>query len=614
VARPIEDYALLSDCRGSALVSRHGSIDWLCAPRFDSAAVFARLLGRDEHGFWSIRPQGEFRVERKYHDNTMVLETRFISSAGEVLLQDALIIHSPTPLLVRTISGIRGSMHLQTHVALRPEYGSIIPWVRRTDYGLKAIAGPDEWNLESPVPLTGEDMTSGADFTLGAGERIAFALSWHPSHQSTFQPCPDMQEALHRTLEYWRSQAARCRYQGPHRQAVLRSVLTLKALIYEPTGAIVAAPTTSLPEQIGGTRNWDYRYCWIRDATFSFDALMLAGYEQEARRWIAWLIKAVAGSPAQAHMLYGVAGERRLVESELPWLPGYEGSRPVRVGNAAYNQLQNDVFGQVVDTLHEAVKNEVPVGEDAWRIQANLIDFLAEIWDEPDEGIWETRGPRQHFTHSKLMAWVAVDRAIRNARMLGLDAPVKAWQKLKARIHADICERGFSRNRNAFVQSYGAENLDASLLLMPVLGFLPADDPRIIGTVTAVERELVTGRYVRRYDTDTSDDGVGGHEGAFIACSFWLADAWILMGRMQEAAELFEHLLSLRNDLGLLSEEYDPVRRRLTGNFPQAFSHIALINTAFTLLGENRPTGNSDAAGGKYTRPTEDNIEERGYA
>lgn len=583
MSKPIEDYALLSDGRSSALVSKEGSIDWLCAPRFDSAAVFARLLGREEHGFWSIRPRGDFRVERRYVDDTLVLETRFVCGEAEAILEDALIVDSPTPLLVRSLRGVRGRLTMDMDLVIRPDYGSTVPWVRRSSHGLRAIAGADEWNLQTPVPLRGRAMMSAASFTIGPGERLDFGLSWQPSHHSRFTPGKNLAGELARTREHWRGHAARCVYDGPYRRAVQRSILTLKALIYEPTGAIIAAPTTSLPEEIGGSRNWDYRYCWLRDSTFSFDALMLAGYDSEARRWIEWMIKAVAGSPAQAHMLYGVAGERRLTETELPWLPGYQRSRPVRIGNEAYGQLQMDVFGQVIDTLHEAVKHDMRLGDDAWRIQHCILDFLQDNWKRPDAGIWESRARPRHFTHSKVMAWVAVDRAIRNARALGLAAPLEQWQDLKARIHADICEHGFSRRRNAFVQSYDSEHLDASLLLMPILGFLPPDDPRIAGTVQAVEKHLMRGRYVQRYDTDASDDGVGGDEGTFIACSFWLADAWILMGRKAEAVELFEHLLSLRNDLGLLAEEYDPQRRRLTGNFPQAFSHIALVNTAFTL-------------------------------
>jgi GH15 family glucan-1,4-alpha-glucosidase len=587
MSSPIEDYALLSDCRCSALVSRDGSIDWMCAPRFDSDAVFARLLGREEHGFWRIRPRCTFRVERRYVPDSMVLETRFLCDSGEVILEDALVTDTPTPMLVRAARGIRGRVELEMELVLRPDYGSTIPWVRRTAYGLKAIAGPDEWNLQSPVPLAGRQMTTTACFEMATGERCDFALSWHPSHASSFEPCANLAGKLADTRRHWQRHAARCIYRGPYGEAVSRSILTLKALVYEPTGAIIAAPTTSLPEHVGGARNWDYRYCWLRDSTFSFDALMLAGYEDEARRWIDWMIRAVAGSPAQAHMLYGVEGERRLVESELDWLPGYEDSRPVRVGNAAYGQQQLDVFGQVIDTLHEALRNDVAVNADAWRIQDSIVRHLGQNWQKPDAGIWEIRGACRQFTHSKVMAWVAVDRAIRNARMQGVDAPLDEWQALRDRIHAEVCTRGYNRRRKAFVQSYESQALDASLLLMPILGFLPADDPRITGTVEAIERELMDGRYVRRYDPQVADDGVGGGEGVFIACSFWLADAWILMGRRQQATELFEHLLSLRNDLGLLAEEYDPRAGRMVGNFPQAFSHIALVNTAFTLQDEN---------------------------
>jgi GH15 family glucan-1,4-alpha-glucosidase len=586
----IEDYALLGDCRGAALVSKDGSIDWMCLPRFDSPAVFARLLGNAQHGYWALAPRGQYQAQRSYHDDTMVLETRFSVDDAQVLVEDALITGSPTPLLVRKVSAVRGRMEMETTLVLRPDYGSTIPWIRRTDDGIKAIAGPDEWNLQSPLHLEADsDARISARFAVAAGEELIFVLSWHPSHEGPFEPPEHPARQLEATRRFWQEYAARATYQGPYRQAVVRSILVLKALTYAPTGGIVAAPTTSLPEIIGGSRNWDYRFCWVRDSTFSVYALLRAGYRQGAEEWIDWLVKAVAGSPGQTHMLYGVAGERRLTETELPWLPGYEGSRPVRIGNAASEQLQLDVFGEVMDTLHAALREGMDVDDDVWRLQEGFMAFLERDWDEPDEGIWEIRGPRRHFTHSKLMAWVAVDRAIRNVQFIGCPAPLERWRALRATIHQTICERGFNPRKNAFVQSYDSEELDASLLMMPLVGFLPVDDPRITGTVAAIERELMLGRYVRRYDPDAFDDGIGEDEGAFIACSFWLADNWALAGKRREAQDLFEHLLSLRNDVGLLAEEYDPRSKRMLGNFPQAFSHIALINTAFSLLPDRGP-------------------------
>ncbi|MBS1962517.1 MAG: glycoside hydrolase family 15 protein [Bdellovibrionales bacterium] len=586
MSKPIEDYALLSDGERAALVSRDGSIDWLCLPRFDSPACFAALVGESDHGYWRIRPEGEFRASRRYVPDTLVLETTFETKGGRARLVDSLVIGEDAPLLLRKVEGVAGEVALEFDFVVRFDYGSIVPWVRKTEYGLRAIAGPDEIHLETDVSLhRRQGMRHGAEFSVREGETLWFALRWN-AHFRGDGASPDRAnhgERLDRTVKYWREYADRATYRGPYVEAVKRSILTLKALIYDPTGAIVAAPTTSLPERIGGERNWDYRYCWIRDSTFSLYALLTAGYRDEARRWREWLIRAVAGTPSQVNIMYGIAGERRLPELELEWLGGYEGSKPVRTGNAAYRQLQLDVFGEAIETLHLAMKNGIPADEDSWRVQSAFIDFLEKNWDQPDEGIWEVRGPRQHYAHSKIMAWVAVDRAIRSAEMSGLEAPLDRWRDLRERIHADVCRKGFNEKRGAFTQYYGSNVLDASLLMAIGVGFLPPEDPRIVGTVKAIEEELFQDGFVLRYKTEEVKDVLHGREGCFLPCSFWLVDAWILMDRREEAEALFRRLVGLANDLGLLSEEYDPVRKRLVGNFPQALSHIALINSAYNL-------------------------------
>ncbi len=579
----IEDYALLGDCLTAALVARDGSIDWLCLPRFDSGACFAALLGRPEHGRWLLAPAGEVRrVRRRYRDGTLVLETEYELEGGAVTLIDWMPPRTDEPDLHRLVVGTRGRVQMRMELVIRFDYGAIIPWVRRVDGGIHAIAGPDRLLLRTPVELRGKDLTTVAEFTVAEGERVPFTLTWCRSHD----PVPearDVEESLRETTRWWEEWAARCSYEGPWRDAVVRSLITLKALTYAPTGGIVAAATTSLPEQLGGVRNWDYRYCWLRDATFTLYALMLGGYTDEARAWREWLLRAVAGTPPQIQIMYGLAGERRLTELELDWLPGYEGAAPVRIGNAAHRQLQLDIFGEVLDAFHVARREGLAADENAWRVQRALVDHLETIWTEPDEGIWEVRGPRRHFTHSKVMAWVAFDRAVKGVERLGLGGPVERWRRLRDAVHAEVCERGYDPGRNTFVQYYGGKEPDASLLMMALVGFLPPSDPRIRGTVETIERELMREGFVARYPTTPEVDGLPPGEGAFLACSFWLADNFALLGRREDARRCFENLLALRNDVGLLSEEYDPEAQRLVGNFPQAFSHVSLINTACNL-------------------------------
>ncbi|MEK0084827.1 glycoside hydrolase family 15 protein [Benzoatithermus flavus] len=586
----IEDYALIGDCETAALVGRDGSIDWLCWPRFDSGACFAALLGRPEHGRWLVAPADpDAGASRRYLPGTLVLETEFTTEDGSVAVVDFMPLRSRVSDLIRLVIGRRGKVEMRTELILRFDYGSIVPWVSRLEDGaLRAVAGPDMTVLRTPVPLRGEDLTTRGSFTVAEGERIPFVLTWAPSHL----PPPgaiDPEQALADTEEFWREWSGRCAPAGLWTEAVRRSLITLKALTYAPTGGIVAAPTTSLPEQLGGPRNWDYRLCWLRDATLTLLALMGAGYQEEAKAFRDWLVRAVAGSPAQIQILYGLAGERRLPELELPWLPGYEGSRPVRIGNAAHNQLQLDVFGELMDGLHQARRMGLPGTEAGWGLVRALLAHLEKIWHEPDEGIWEVRGGRQHFTYSKAMAWVAFDRALRIAESFGLDGELDRWRAARTAIHAEVCERGFDPEQGSFVQAYGSKALDASLLLLPQVGFLPPDDPRIRGTVAAIERKLVKDGFVLRYDTTETEDGLPPGEGAFLACSFWLADAYVLMGRVEEARTLFERLLGLRNDVGLLAEEYDTDARRLVGNFPQAFSHVALVDTAYNLSRAAKP-------------------------
>jgi GH15 family glucan-1,4-alpha-glucosidase len=583
VASFIEDYALIGDCHTAALVARDGSVDWLCFPRFDSGACFAALLGTQENGRWLLSPASQIKsIQRRYRKGTLVLETDYETQDGAVTLVDCMPPRSKESDLVRLIVGRRGQVRMRMQLIIRFDYGSIIPWMRGTNNGIRAIAGPDILVLQTNVALQSEGLATTAEFTVSEGERIPFVLMWHPSHEPT-PPIADAEEMITHTERWWQRWSNRCTYQGPWRDAVVRSLITLKALTYAPTGGIVAAATTSLPEQIGGVRNWDYRHCWLRDATFTLYALMIGGYTEEADAWREWLLRAVAGSPSQINIMYGLAGERRLTEFKVGWLPGYEGSAPVLVGNAAYRQFQLDVYGEVMDALHLARRTGKEPDENAWRVQRALIEFLESAWTEPDEGIWEVRGPRRHFTHSKIMAWVAVDRTVKSIERFGLPGPLERCRKLRAAIHEEVCRKGFDPERNTFVQFYGGKDLDSSLLMIPLVGFLPPTDPRVQGTVQAIARDLMTDGLVVRYATKQEVDGLPAGEGAFLACSFWLADNFALLGRRDDAVRLFERLLELRNDVGLLSEEYDPVKRRLVGNFPQAFSHVSLINTASNL-------------------------------
>ncbi len=580
----IEDYALIGDCQAAALIARNGSLDWLCWPRFDSDACFAALLGSDDHGHWRIAPRDETaRSSRRYRPNTLILETRFECRDGDVTIVDFMPIAEVRSSLVRLVIGERGRVRMCTNLVLRFGYGAIVPWVTRLEDGtLRAIAGPDMVLLRTPVRLVGHNLTTVGEFTVAAGETVPFILTYAPSHCSPSEPI-DSQSALAATERFWTTWANRCRPPAHCSDAVLRSLITLKALTYRPTGGIVAAPTTSLPERLGGIRNWDYRFCWLRDATLTLLALMDAGFHDEAQSWREWLIRAVAGSPEQAQIMYGIAGERRLTELEVPWLPGYEDSRPVRIGNAACSQLQLDAFGEVSDALYHARCKGLAASESGWALQRALLAHLEDVWTEPDEGIWEMRGGRQQFTYSKVMAWLAFDRAIKSAEQFALEGPLDHWREVAAAIHADVCRRGYDRELGSFVQSYGSRQLDASLLLLPMIGFLPAEDSRVRGTVRAVEGRLLVDGLVMRYDTASSPDGLPAGEGAFLACSFWLVDAYVMQHRWHDARVLFRRLLDLRNDVGLLSEEYDPSARRLVGNFPQAFTHVALVNSAFNL-------------------------------
>ena len=583
MSNPIEDYALIGDGETAALVSRGGSIDWLCVPRFDSPACFAALLGGPEHGRWSLAPRdGARSVSRCYRDDTLVLETSFETDTGAVTIVDCMPQRDGPPVVIRQVVGRRGTVALRMELVIRMDYGSVVPWVRRSARGIRAVAGPDALQLTSDVPIRGEGLTTVADFTVSAGDSRALTLAWHPSHLPPPPPV-DPEAALAETEAWWRQWAGRCTYAGPDREAVLRSLITIKAMIYEPTGGIVAAPTTSLPERLGGVRNWDYRLCWVRDATFALNALILGGYLDEARAWGQWLIRAIAGTPAQLQIMYGLGGERRLTELELPWLPGYERSAPVRVGNAAYAQFQLDVWGEMLDCAHAAARAGLEVDPEGRRLMNTFMHHLESVWTEPDEGIWEVRGSRRHFTHSKVMAWVAADRMVKMTAAAGREAPTDRWRVLRDTIHEDVCRRGFDPARNAFVQSYGATELDASLLMIPLVGFLPVEDPRVRGTVAAIERELLVDGLVQRYPTESGIDGLPPGEGLFLACSFWLVDNLVLLGRRDDARRLYDRLLALRNDVGLLAEQYDPRARRLLGNFPQALSHIALVNSACNL-------------------------------
>jgi GH15 family glucan-1,4-alpha-glucosidase len=576
----IEDYALIGDCHTAALVGRDGSIDWLCFPRFDSGACFAALLGGVERGRWLVAPAGKIKsVQRRYRNDSLVLETEFHTARGSVRLIDFMPLSDERWDVVRIVEGLSGTVAVRMELIVRFDYGSIVPWVRRAKDILLLTAGPDTLELAASVEVCGENMKTVAQFSVRKGQRDSFVLNYRPSH-FPMRARIDPARALKATERQWHRWSARCRYKGRWRGPVQRSLLTLKALTYEPTGGLVAAPTTSLPELLGGVRNWDYRFCWLRDATFTLNSLLLAGYNEEAAAWRKWLLRAVAGSPDDLQIVYGVTGARRLDEVELPWLSGYRNSKPVRVGNAASRQFQLDVYGEVMDSLHLARAADLEPHPEAWNVQLALMRFLESHWNLPDQGLWEVRGRRRQFTHSKIMAWVAFDRAIKDAETDELDAPVRRWRRLRDRIHAEVCKNAFDASRNTFVQSYRSAHLDASLLLIPQVGFLPADDSRVLGTIAAIEKHLLVDGLVLRYSTETNVDALPAGEGAFLACSFWLADSYVLTGRRAEAEALFERLLRMGNDVGLFAEEYDPRAKRMLGNFPQALTHMALVNTA----------------------------------
>ena len=592
----IEDYALIGDMQSAALISRDGSVDWLCVPRFDSPACFAALLGAERHGHWRIAPRPAdggagtgLQASRRYQGDTLILETEWATPTGTVRVTDFMPPRDGrTPVLIRTVQGLAGSVEMDCDFVVRFGYGEVVPWVRRADGQLLAVAGPDALWLATPVPLAPRGLAHHGTFTVEAGHRVPFVLTWMPSHAAACDTV-DPQQAEAATRRFWTDWVSECTYQGTYRDAVVRSLITLKALTYQPTGGIVAAATTSLPEDLGGVRNWDYRYCWLRDATITLEALLRTGYTGEATAWRDWLCRAIAGDPGDVQIMYGVAGERRLPEWEAEWLPGYAGSVPVRIGNAAVSQRQLDVYGEVIDALALARQEGLTRDRHAWSLQRALLGFLENHWDEPDEGIWEVRGPRRHFVHSKVMAWVAFDRAVASVTGQALPGPAARWQTIRAQIHQEICAKGYNADRGAFTQYYGSADLDAAVLLIPELGFLPARDPRVVSTVQTIQRELMTGGLVRRYQLDTSGsvpagpDGLPGSEGAFLACSFWLTNALHMIGQDDDAAELFERLLALRNDVGLLSEEYDPRYQRQVGNTPQAFSHVPLIQAALNL-------------------------------
>jgi GH15 family glucan-1,4-alpha-glucosidase len=587
----IEDYAIIGDCETAALVGRDGSVDWLCWPRFDSGACFAALLGSPDNGRWSIACTSPgARVTRRYRPDTLILETRFETDTGTATLIEFMPQRVGHSHVIRLVQAERGSVSFKTELVIRFGYGEVVPWVTKTEHGrLRAIAGPDKLMLQSSVALRGENFKSVGSFTVSKGEAASFVLTYAPSHLPDPPPVEPW-KLMQQTDTFWRDWTACCKITGPWTDTVKRSLITLKALTYAPTGGLVAAATTSLPEHLGGTRNWDYRFCWLRDATLTLLAFMNTGYYEEARAWRAWLLRAAAGMPRQMQIMYGLAGERRLTEYEVGWLPGYEGSAPVRIGNAAHQQLQLDVYGELFDALYQARKGGIAPDQDGWALQiAVLVSDLEHRWREPDNGIWEVRSERQHFTHSKVMAWVAFDRAIKSVEAFKLEGPIDHWRKLRQDIHDEVCRLGFDAELGSFVRAYGSKELDASLLLLPAMGFLPPDDPRIRGTVKAIEQRLVVNGFVRRYDTAQSADGLPAGEGVFIACGFWLVDAYVLLGRHDDARKLFERLLKLQNDLGLFSEEYDPGAGRLVGNFPQAFSHLALVNSACNLSRLEKP-------------------------
>ncbi len=591
----IEDYALIGDLESAALVSRDGSIDWLCWPSFSSPACFASLLGTAGNGYWRIQPNGPLSATRRsYRQGTMILETTFATDQGEVLLIDCMPLRGKHSDVIRRVRGLRGKVAMRMELVLRFDYGLTIPWVTMAEHELRAVAGPNQVVLRTqcvqgePVTLRGEDLTTVADFSLAAGEEVCFVLTYGASNEE-MPPPVDIDAALRETEAFWTDWSSQCTYKGPYSDAVLRSLLTLKALSYQPTGGIVAAPTAGLPETLGGERNWDYRYCWLRDAAFTLLILMLAGYTEEAVRWRLWLLRAIAGAPDQLQTMYGINGERRLTEWTAGWLPGYEHSQPVRIGNAASEQFQLDVFGEVAAALGRTPDARDDLRTPSAELQVALTTHLCKIWEQPDEGIWETRGGRQQFVHSKAMAWVALDRAIQHHEEFDGKGDVERWKKNRDQLHAEVCEKGFDTELNSFVQSYGSKALDASCLRMLIGGFLPPEDPRMVGTVDAIQKHLTHNGLVRRYDPSQSSDGLQGEEGTFLACSFWLVICLQLIGREDEARVLFEQLLALRNDVGLLSEEYDTTAGRMVGNFPQALSHLGLVHAAFALSGQWRP-------------------------
>jgi GH15 family glucan-1,4-alpha-glucosidase len=594
----IEDYAMIGDCHTAALVSRDASIDWLCLPHFDSGACFASLLGDERNGRWSLRPEGTVReTTRRYLPGSLVLETTFTTDEGKARVLDFMPIRGHEangneethPRVIRILVGERGRVTFRTRIVLRLDYGSIVPWVRRTKGGIRAIAGPDSISVDTPVSLHGKDMTTVGEVTVARGDRVPFILGWWPSHGKEPR-CPDAERALKATERFWSSWSTRCVSESPWRDTVVRSLVTLKALTDARTGGIVAAPTTSLPEERGGVRNWDYRFCWLRDATFTLYAMLHAGYGEEARGWREWLLRAAAGEPDKLQIMYGVDGRRRLTELELPWLGGFEGAKPVRIGNGASGQCQLDVYGEILDAMHQSYRAKIAPDPAGWNLQRTLVNWLEHGWRQADQGIWEVRGPRRDFTHSKVMAWVAFDRAIKSARLLeDDDAPIERWSATRDEIHRQVCERGYDRGLRTFVQSYGSQRLDASLLMIPLVGFLPATDERVVGTVAAIERGLVKDGLVRRYVPEPSVEGVAGSEGAFLPCTFWLCDCDFLAGRIDRARERFERLLGLGNDVGLFAEEYDCEAKRFLGNFPQAFTHVSVVNTAMNLAHETGP-------------------------
>jgi GH15 family glucan-1,4-alpha-glucosidase len=585
VSLRIEDYGLIGDCETAALVGRDGSIDWLCWPAFDSDACFAAILGTRNNGRWLIAPAEDVtKRSRRYWDNMLILETRFETANGSIALIDFMPPRGNASDVVRLVRGVSGKVKLKMELVLRFGFGTDIPWVKRSEdrSALLAICGHDMTVLRTPVETRGEDMTTIADFEVSAGETIPFVLTYGPSHLPVPKPI-NPSVALQETENFWTEWCSRCSYQGEHRELVMRSLITLKALTYAPTGGIVAAPTTSLPEKLGGARNWDYRFCWLRDATFTLLALMNSGYTEEAAAWHNWLLRAVAGSPVNMQIMYGIMGQRRLLEWEADWLPGYEGAQPVRVGNAAHAQLQLDVYGELIDAFHQSRMASLQLDKDTWALERAVLEHLAEVWDQPDHGIWERRGERKHYVSSKVMTWVAFDRAIKSAEKFGFEAPLERWRTLREAIHRDVCKQGFDRTLNSFVESYGSQLLDASILLLPSVGFLPASDPRVLGTLKAIEQHMMPDGFVLRHDPREVSNEKQPIEGAFLACSLWLADAYVLAGDIERAQELFDRVVAVANDLGLLAEEFDSGKGRQTGNFPQALTHIALINTAHNL-------------------------------